>query len=367
MRCLSFILTLLLLTSSYSSASVNERIISSYSEDCLQSAKRFLRKNPIKSGPIQTDKDSLYSHIPDHESFRAKMLAIRPSVTNYTRDHKEKYGKVPKFRDVLEFYIRANAALVAHIKSGIGSNKDLNTYLGQAARAIELPENTFSKYKQMYEHPEMKARLLEPFYISNDSQRKILSKFNWPQYKGDLGELDVALRLRHVVASTVFFKKMDIRHKGTSAFNKLLSDRVEEVFSSIKPEDIPELIKKYPRVFREKDDISNEEILRRSRVFIDGKEIDIVLKKGDKYILVEVKNYKNPIGSSDVKISAPGTKKKSILDQQIENIEILELLGLRDTVYPSVAFLRGVKPSALEILESYGISVLARVHDNQRE
>lgn len=326
--------------------------------DCRDIARAFIQSNPVKSGPIVRGQNSLGSKISNFDEFRSTMLNKRPSLDNFKKKHAQA-GHNPTVKEALEFFRDAHADISAHIRSAMGSNNELDQYLELGAAQIELNPSKIEKLSNYLSDSQYREIINSPFDISESSQRQLFDSLGWTNYKGHLGELDVLLRLENLQAQGVYLKPQELLNPKAQEINNIVSRALESKLESINVSQIPELVRKYPKVFKDSGDISNEEILKKAKVFLETKEFDLVVKKHGRYSIVEVKNYKHAISMSDMRIDSGN--KKTILDQQLETIDIIKFLGLETQIYPTVAFLRGVKPEAKAKLESYGVSVLAEV------
>ena len=331
-------------------------------EDCRDVARAFIASNPVKSGPILTGQRSIGSKIPNFEQFRSEMLSKRPSLDKYAKKFAdENNGQSPTVKDALNFYKQAHEDISTHIRSAKGINEELDLYLEMSAANIELSPSKLSKVNDYLTSSEYREILGTPFNLSGSGQRPLFDSLGWTNYKGHIGELDVLLRLEDLQAQGVYLKQMNLLNSKSQEVNDILATALDQKLASISVADIPTLKRKYPKVFKDNGQSSDEEILSKAKTFLDTKEFDIVVKKHGRYSIVEVKNYKHPISMSDMKIDSGN--KKTILDQQLETVDIIKFLGLEDKFYPSVAFLRGVRRQAKDTLESHGISVLAEVVD----
>lgn len=342
----------------------SNRIVASINQnaDCREIARAFIASNPVKSGPILTGERSIGNKIPNFEQFRSDMLNKRPSLDKFAKRYAQAHnGQAPTVKDALNFFKQGHSDISDHIRSAKGINEELDLYLEMSAANIELSPSKLSKVNNYLTNSEYRDILSEPFSLSAAGQRPIFDSLGWTNYKGHIGELDVLLRLENLQAQGVYLKRMDLLNSKSQEVNNLLSSALESKLESISASDIPTLKRKFPKVFKDNGESSNEEILTKAKTFLDTKEFDIVVKKHGRYSIVEVKNYKHPISMSDMRVDSGN--KKTILDQQLETIDIIKFLGLEDKVFPSVAFLRGVKRSAKNKLESHGISVLAEVVD----
>ncbi len=316
--------------------------------------------NPIKSGPIITGTESLGLKIPNFEKFRNDMLDMRPSLDNYAKRYKlQNNGQAASVESVLDFYVEAHAKLVAHIRSAKGHNHELDLYLEMSAAEIELTTSRLEKVKNIKR--ENSSLITESFNMRNSHQRSLFDSLGWTNYKGHLGELDVLLRLENLQAQGVYLEKQVLINQKSQIINDILSNALEEKLNNISASDIPRLKEAFPKVFKSKNNDTNEEVFTKAKRFLKSKEFDLVIKKGSKYSIVEVKNYKHAIRKSDVR--SGNAHKKTIFDQQMETIQIIKFLELDHMIFPTVAFLRGVTSEAKTVLENNGISVLAKVVD----
>jgi hypothetical protein len=328
--------------------------------DCRDVARAFIQSNPVKSGPILRGQNSLASKISNFDQFRSDMLNKRPSLDKYKKKQQE-LGNNPTVKDAMIFFRDAHADITTHIRSAMGTNEELDQYLEMGASQIELNPSKLDKLSAYLSDSEYRDIMNSPFDISESSQRQLFDSLGWTNYKGHLGELDVLLRLENLQAQGVYLTKQELLNPKAQEVNNIVSRALESKLESVNVSQIPELKQKYPKVFKDSGDISDEEILRRAKTFLETKEFDLIVKKHGRYSIVEVKNYKHAISMSDMRVDSGN--KKTILDQQLETIDIIKFLGLEDKLYPSVAFLRGVTPEAKAKLESHGISVLADVVD----
>jgi hypothetical protein len=331
-------------------------------DDCRDVARAFMASNPVKSGPILSGERSIGSKIPNFEDFRSKLITKRPSLDKYAkRFADENSGRLPTVKEALEFYKQGHEDVVNHIRSAKGLNEELDLYLEMSAVNIELSPSKLEKVNDYLTNSDYREVLSKNFKMSDSSQRPLFDSLGWTNYKGHIGELDVLLRLENLQAQGVYLKQMNLLNSKSQEVNDILSSALERRLESISVGDIPNLKRKFPKVFKDNGESTDEQILSKAKTFLDTKEFDLIVKKHGRYSIVEVKNYKHPISMSDMRVDAGN--KKTILDQQLETIDIIKFLGLEDKFYPSVAFLRGVRRDAREKLESHGISVLADVVD----
>jgi len=358
-------LLFLILSSCTTSKSITSlRHLASTSEpfDCRDSFSALIPANPIKSGPIKTGANSLGSKIPNFEDFRDKMLSVRPSLDNFAKNYKLKNnGDAPSIKQALDFYVNAHNDLVRHIRSAKGQDDDLDLYLEMSASEIELSTNRLEKVKEIEFSLANENRLNEIFNLRDNAQKPLFDSLGWTNYKGHLGELDVLLRLENLQAQGVYLSRQEHLNPKTQVVNDIMATALERKFESISESDISFLKEKYPYVFKSNLDDTDNQVLIKAKRFLLSKEFDLVIKKHNKYSIVEVKNYKHAININDVKSGQ--RNKKTIFDQQMETIQILHFLELDDRFFPTVAFLRGVTSEAKEKLERNGISVLAKVVD----
>jgi len=328
--------------------------------DCRDTVRAFIASNPTKSGPIRTGQNSLGMKIPNFENFRSDMLDKRPSLDKFTKKYKDAHGgENPKVVDALNFYVEAHEDLATHIRSGKGHSEELDLYLEMSASHIDVGESKLSKVRTYKSDAEYRSILNENFDLRNSEHRSLFDSLGWTNYKGHLGELDVLLRLENLQAQGVYLVRQNLLNSKSQEVNNLFASALERKLNGLTASNMTDLQVKYPKVFKNKGDLSNEEVLTRAKTFLETKEFDLIVKKHNRYSIVEVKNYKKPIGMSEV--SSGGGHKKTIFDQQMETIQIIHFLGLEDKFFPTVAFLRGVRPEAKAKLEENGISVLAQV------
>lgn len=328
--------------------------------DCRDSVRAFIASNPTKSGPIRTGQHSLGMKIPNFENFRSDMLNKRPSLDKFRGKYMDSHGGAePKVLDALNFYVDAHAELTSHIRSAKGHSEELDLYLEMSAAHLDIADSKLAKVAKYKTESEYRELLNTSFDIRNSEQRAIFDSLGWTNYKGHLGELDVLLRLENLQAQGVYLSRQNLLNSKSQEVNDLFASALERKLEGISASDMTQMQIKYPKVFKNNDDLSNEEVLSRAKTFLETKEFDLIVKKHNRYSIVEVKNYKKPIGLSEV--STGGGNKKTIFDQQLETIQIIHFLGLEDKFFPTVAFLRGVKPEAKAVLEENGISVLAEV------
>ncbi|WP_372655338.1 hypothetical protein [Halobacteriovorax sp.] len=354
----------LILAISCSTLKTSERFIASIHDtrNCVDSINGFMRTNPTKSGPIITGENSLASRIPNFEDFRNQMLASRPSIENFVKKYKDANDqRVPTNLEVIDFFTDYSDKLATHIRSAKGHDERLDLYLEFSAAEIELSPSKLEKIASFKNDAEFRERIQLEYDPRSSDSRGLLDTLGWTNYKGHLGELDVLLRLENLQAQGVYLSRAELLDPKAQVINDMFSSKLEEKFAQVTLENLEEYKEKFPHIFKINEEIEAEEVLKRAHTFLKTKEFDLVVKKNNKYSLVEVKNYKHPIGVRDA--SEGGGNKKTILDQQLETIEILHFLGLEDTFFPTVAFLRGVTQEARDIFESKGISVLAQVVD----
>lgn len=327
--------------------------------NCNDSMNGFMQTNPTKSGPILTGQNSLASKIPEFENFRSEMLSKRPSIDNFLKKFEEEHpGRRPTNLEVLDFFSNATEDLALHIRSAKGIDERLDLYLELSAAEIELAPNKIEKIIEYKADIELMKGEYNP---RAEESAHILNSLGWTNYKGHLGELDVLLRLENLQAQGVYLSRRELLDPKAQAINDLFADRLEENIAKVTVENIEEYKSEFPHIFKSSDGMSDEEVLKRGKTFLETKEFDLVIKKHNKYSLVEVKNYKHPIGLRDA--SEGQGNKKTILDQQLETLDILRFLGVEKEFFPTVAFLRGVTPEARAVFESKGITVLADVID----
>ncbi|OUR94103.1 hypothetical protein A9Q84_17485 [Halobacteriovorax marinus] len=328
--------------------------------DCRDSARAFIAANPTKSGPIRTGENSLATKIPNFENFRSEMLNKRPSMDKFTKIYQDSHGgQSPKVKDALDFFVTAHQDLASHIRSGKGHSEELDHYLEMSAAHIDLGDSKLNKISAFRSDESMRDLFNTNFDLRKPEQRRIFDSLGWTNYKGHLGELDVLLRLGNLQAQGVYLVRQNLLNPKSQVVNDIFATALEQKLARLSVEQIPQLMQKYPKVFKNLDNLSNDEVLRRAKTFLETKEFDLIVKKHNRYSVVEVKNYKKPISRSEV--SAGRGRNKTIFDQQLETIQIIRFLGLEETFFPTVAFLRGVTPEAKAILEREGISVLAEV------
>ncbi|WP_127716162.1 hypothetical protein [Halobacteriovorax sp. HLS] len=331
-------------------------------DDCYEVARAFIDSNPVKSGPILVGQRSLGTKIPSFDTFRSDMLNKRPSIDNFVKKYRaDNNGQAPKLAQALVFFRDAHLDLTSHIRSAKGINDELDEYLEMSASHIELGPSKAAKLDGYIADDEFASLRNEAFDISDSNQRQLFDSLGWTNYKGHLGELDVLLRLEDLQAQSVYLTKTELLNPKSQEVNDLLSSALEQKLAALDISQIPDLKVKFPKVFKDSGDLSDEEILSKAKTFLETKEFDLIVKKHGRYSIVEVKNYKHPISMSDMRVDAGN--KKTILDQQLETVQIIQFLGLDQKVFPSVAFLRGVKADAKAKLESHGISVLAEIVD----
>ncbi len=348
--------------SSCSTNQVSERSIASIhdSRNCVDSINGFMRTNPTKSGPIITGVNSLASKIPNFDEFRDQMLSKRPSIDNFVKNYKDTHnGAIPTNLEVLDFYTDYSDRLATHIRSAKGIDERLDFFLEFSAAEIELSPSKLEKVANYKVDPEYTEMMKKAFDARSSDSRGFLDSLGWTNYKGHLGELDVLLRLENLQAQGVYLSRAELLDPKSQTINDIFSSKLEEKISQVTLENLEEFKEKFPHIFKENDELDAEEVIKRAHIFLKTKEFDLVVKKHNKYSLVEVKNYKHAIGLREA--SESNGNKKTILDQQLETIEILHFLGLEDTFFPTVAFLRGVTQEARDVFESKGISVLAEV------
>ena len=327
--------------------------------NCKDSMNGFMQTNPTKSGPILTGQNSLASKIPEFEKFRSEMLSKRPSIDNFVKKFAEEHpGRKPSNLEVLDFFNNATEDLVLHIRSAKGIDERLDLYLELSASEIELAPNKIQKIAEYKADVELMKGEYNP---RAEESAHILNSLGWTNYKGHLGELDVLLRLENLQAQGVYLARRELLDPKAQAINDLFAGKLEEKIAQVTIENLESYKTDFPHIFKSSDGMSDEEVLKRGKTFLETKEFDLVIKKHNKYSLVEVKNYKHPIGMKDA--SEGQGNKKTILDQQLETIDILRFLGVDKEFFPTVAFLRGVTPEARAVFESKGISVLAEVID----
>jgi hypothetical protein len=355
-----FLFTLISCSNTDITSSPRDPANSPSARDCRDSARAFMAANPTKSGPIRTGQNSLGMKIPNFESFRSDMLNKRPSLDKFTQKFKDAHGgQEPKVKDALDFFVSAHEDLARHIRSGKGHSEELDFYLEMSAAQIDLGDSKLAKVRSYKSEAEYSAILTKPFNLRDGSQRGFFDSLGWTNYKGHLGELDVLLRLENLQAQGVYLSRQNLLNSKSQEVNDLFAGALERKLQGLTANHMTELQVMYPKVFKNKDNLSNDEVLTRAKTFLETKEFDLIVKKHNRYSIVEVKNFKKPIGRSDVSVGHGG--KKTIFDQQMETIQIIQFLGLEEKFYPTVAFLRGVRPEAKQILEENGISVLAEV------
>lgn len=321
-----------------------------------------MRTNPTKSGPILTGANSLGMKISNFEEFRSQMLSKRPSIENFVKKYQQDNdGEMPTNLDVINFFATATEGLTTHIRSAKGIDERLDLYLELSAAEIELSPSKLEKISDYKSNNEFTELLKIKYDPRSSESRQFLDSLGWTNYKGHLGELDVLLRLENLQAQGVYLTHKELLDPNSQAVNDLLATKLDEKIAQVSIENIDSYIEKYPHIFKDNSELSKQDILKRGKVFLETKEFDLVIKKNNKYSLVEVKNYKHPVSMREA--SESNGNKKTILDQQLETIEILHFLGVEDQFFPTVAFLRGVTPEAREVFESKGISVLAEVVD----
>ncbi|PIK15710.1 hypothetical protein [Halobacteriovorax sp. JY17] len=360
-----FYLTLsLLIVSGCTALTSSQRELASVHDtrNCRDTINNFMSANPTKSGPIITGASSLGNKIPNFENFRSDMLLKRPSIDNFVKRFSVEHpDRKPTNLEVLNFFERASEDLAGHIRSAKGIDERLDFYLELSAAEIELAPSKLQKVAAYKSNAEFTALMKQTYDARTEDSAQIFNSLGWTNYKGHLGELDVLLRLENLQAQGVYLARRELLDPKAQAINDLFSSKLEEKIAEVTLQNIESYKEKYPHIFKVSENMSNEEILKRGKVFLETKEFDLVIKKNNKYSLVEVKNYKNPIGMRDA--SEGNGHKKTILDQQLETIEILHFLGVENEFFPTVAFLRGVTPEARAVFESKGISVLAEVID----
>jgi hypothetical protein len=333
---------------------------SSADSACTESVRALIPVNPIKSGLIKTGQNSLGMKIPNFSKFRSDMIEIRPSLDKFPDKYRSlNQGTEPTFKEAIEYFIESNNKLAVHIRSAKGHNSELDHYLEYSAANIDLTDTKINSARTYLTDRQNRRRLSENFNIKDSVQRTFFDSLGWTNYKGHLGELDVLLRLENLQAQSMYLTRAQLLNPKAQAVSNILATALEKKLRRITVSDIPSLKRKFPKVFKSKPGESNQIVLEKGIMFLETKELDLIIKKNNKYSVVEVKNYKRPIDHNDVKISSGS--KKTILDQQLETIQTLEFLGLEDLFFPTVAFLRGVRPQAKSILEEEGISVLAKV------
>ncbi|CBW26561.1 hypothetical exported protein [Halobacteriovorax marinus SJ] len=362
---LSFILLVLLFSCTHTSNSTRKIASEGDLRDCRDVVQGFIRGNPIKSGPILTGANSMGMKIPDFENFRSSMLNKRPSIENFTKKYKEQnQNRLPSNLEVINFYEQASADLVAHIRSAKGINERLDLYLELSAAEIELSPSKLEKIREFKTLAEFRDDLAKEYDPRNSDSKQFLEALGWTNYKGHLGELDVLLRLENLQAQGVYLTERELLDPLAQEVNTILSNAFTTKMALVNENNVATYIEKYPNIFKNVEGLTPEQAIAKAKNFLETKEFDLVIKKNNKFSFVEVKNYKEPISTREARVGAG--HKKTILDQQLETLEIIQFLGLEDSFYPTVAFLRGVTPEAREVFESRGVSVLAEVIDPRR-
>jgi hypothetical protein len=354
-----FVVISLLFTLLSCSTTSNRKFANVETQNCYSAIQSFNGRT-IYSGPIEIGNNAFAHDIEGFDSFIKRLHELRNQISSFNENFAaQNFGRLPTLRQTIDNFIQTHLDISNLLRNRKGSNEDLNYFLDSNADAIELKDEKISEYIEARRRPENQEALDSVYDPENAAQEEIFKPFGRTNFLGHIGELEVLLKVDNVHAQSMYFREVEYDHDKSIAINKLLSERLTNILDNLEEADIPSLTERFPHIFKKDDDVEDDEILRRAMNFLKSKEFDIISKQGNKYAIVEVKNYGSPISLDYLTPNENGGK--TILSQQIELIEMLKLLELENKFFPVIALINGVTAPAREKLESYGITVLADV------
>ena len=357
MKHIGFLIYLAIIVLSFESSSVFGSYKTNNRFTCIYNFHEILKSGTLKNGPIVSGENSFSSSIPNFKNFRDELLEKRPSIKKFIRRYKAEHDKYPTVLQSLEFFFQAHDSIVRHINSIRYIDTELDHFLEIASRSLANRPKQINLFKQM-KRSNLSA-LYEPVDLDLRRHIEIIEKFGINNYLGPLGELDAVFRLENVIAQEVYFNNMMAKHEGTREINLILNNAVKNKFKNLRPKHLNVLKKRYPNVFKDpRGTFTNEEILLRSEQFFNSKELDLIVKNGTGYTIVEVKNYKGGMTLKDLKGS--GYKKKTVLNQLEELKEMLSFLELELQFTPALLSMKGISKDARKHLEKMNIIVLGK-------
>lgn len=324
--------------------------------NCVESMSAFSKAPTKNSYEIGYGENSLSKQFENYQEFRSQMLALRPSIENYLKEQ-ESLGRRKKvtFSEITEFYFERHEKFIKHIESALGISEDIDRYLLKLINGISMPARKYLAYEKLQENPKLMKRR---FNFNDPRQGSFIDSLGINVYKGEIGEFDVAMRMNQIVGHSFQVKHDYVDNAYLNNLKKIIEEAFKSAKKRVSSYSNRALTTKYPHVFKFDHRQTRKEFFEQTYDFIINKEFDLIRFVDGQYQILEVKNLKSPLRTYDL---FKGSKKKTPLDQSLEDLEILDFLGIQDRVQFSLVLMRGITTDALEILREKKISVITDV------
>ena len=340
---------------------------SGFTKSCDHIISQILTKEKIKFPVLKIQSESLAKLVPEYTTRMLEIEKLVPDPLKYVKYYVGEYDRVPTNQEVIDYLLTANRMAIDRLKSFKGINRNIDHYVD-----IAIDFSVFSQRQidRMVDYAENHEALMHQRFRINHRKNKKIADSSFiisfqTRMQGAVGEFDVVMRLNGVRGQGIHFKFVpNETHKSSRILSKLLEKRVKKVFTELETLDDKELSKvfdNFPHIFRVSEGQSTSEIITRGREWIESKEIDVITKKDERYVVWEVKNYNDLVTMGTLEKGS--NSRKSILDQQLELREILEFLGMNELFSQGIIFRRGVDLKAAKLLTDLGINVVGKKRD----
>lgn len=353
-------IVLILLCTCISKNTRHPSSISECSELLLDVITDFSNKHSHSKSFI-IEKGSFAEDIADYQDIIKELENRSPSVRRFALDYKNRTGRYPYNREIVDYLELARNDIIKVALKLKGKNEKAHFYVDKFIKSVKF---TSSRLESLMAFRVESSSYLEKVYDPDDRSKLMikLKSYKHPIF-GDLGELDMAFRMKGIKWQSFFLGgKVEKQNRFIAHYRKLFRVAKRRFLSTWEDgsDDIHLSVlssyKYITKAIKNKNDPKLKEI-EKVIEWISSKEIDLVIEEdGRRILLVEVKNYLNVLTDRDL-LSEAGVK-KSIFAQQMEIKEILALLGLEDRFRLGIVFRRGITHTAKKLLETNGIAVL---------
>jgi len=333
----------------------------SFQTSCLSNAKEFkLYFSDRDNHQIPIGKNSLAATREGYNELFEKIYAMVPTPEKFIESHFSEFKRQPLIKDSLQYIAESSRQLVKTLNELRAEYPDARDLIFSTSTNVNYDvfrENKANEILSVFE-----GNLSEAFDPSNPSHWRLFLRL-LPDFHGNLGEFDVAMRLNHVLGKGVTLRSQYRRghpvNNFLSLFQKHLKARLQKLSDNLDHQKITELNNRFPHIFKNNTHLTAKAALKKAVTWIETKEFDVIsLLSGTNFAIVEVKNYAQVMQLNTILDERQG---KSILSQQLELLDIISFLKLENRLMPFIAFRNGVSADGKTYLEKKGIHVLGPV------